>query len=1112
VSRRLKRGLIVLAALLVAGAAFLWALPEIVKWQAVKQIAALTGRQVSIEDIDINLFTGRVAIKGFRLAEPDPAQTFVGFERLDVRVVPWAIVRRTFRFAELRLTAPTVNVVRFSPTEFNFSDILKRVAAAPAAPPARPAEPEAKSRWVVALDQFALIRANISATDRAVTPASEWKVRDLTIEAGNLSTAPSGPLGTLAVHGALNESPVEFSARDIDLTPTSFAGKFSIQNFNLLQVRPYLPPLPVALESGIAGVDIAVKLELGQGPGGLATGLVTGDAAVTSLALSQPGKGTPFLAVPRIGVELKEVNLVSRVVTLSAVAVEGLDLRAVRDKQEQIDLMDLTKKPPEGQPGSPPAPARKGAPAPAATKSPAPGPAKSESADYKITIEKIGVKGIVTFTDESVSTPPTVLKVTDLALQVDDVTWPAIRPLNLALTMGLPGGGKFGAKGPVRIEPLDATLTVTTRDAPIEPYRAYFPFPASFSGKFNADSWNRVRVTNGKFTALSRGKTWATNLAVKGPDEKDASQRLERMEITGIDFGWPTHVRVAKVLLRKPSNEIDRAVDGSLNVLKLFTPAPKAGASGSTGPPKARTPAAKPAASGPAEPDPLKTMDLSFKEIVIEDGYIRFLDHTTKPAFSNDISKLHLSVKNLSNKASQRAAVDLNAVVGGDSTLDISGQLSAIGAPTYVNLSTELDKFALPSANPYVDGAIAWIIRRGDLTAKLDTTIDGEKLDAKNDILIGDLKVARSRPSDEVKKRLGLPLGLIVALIKDGDGNIHVKVPITGTLSDRQFDFSDAIWTAVRNVVVNVLKAPFRAVGGLFTRGDKIEELKVDPIVFAPGEGALSPEMERQTVRVADFLRRSPYIGLTLTSVTTPEDVAALKAREVAAKLDRFQKEKKIGDRSRAIRRYYEANFKDVPVPPTEAEQIAWLRQREPNPIGPLEELRRQRLEVTRDRLATVEGIPEARLQTLAPDAPPAAGAAPAAGGAPQSGAASTPGDPAPSSAPAPGAPAPGAAPPSGATQAPGGSPASGATSTPPGAAAPAPGITPAPGPPPVSETAPSSGSRVAAGAPPSGVAAAPGSTAPSESVSGTAAAAETEAKAPAGGGRVEFGIVGESD
>jgi uncharacterized protein involved in outer membrane biogenesis len=1087
-SRRLKRVLIVLAVLLVAGGAFVWALPELVKWQALKQIAAQTGRQVSIEDIDANLFTGRIAIKNFRLAEADPAQTFVGFERLDVRVIPWALVRRTIRVAELRLTAPTVNLVRLSPTEFNFSDILQRVAAAPAAPKGRSTEPDAPSRWVVALDQFALIRANISAIDRAVTPASEWKIRDLTIEAGNLTTAPGGPLGTLAVHGALNESPVEFAAQDIDLTPTSFAGKFSIQNFSLLQVRPYLPPLPVALASGVAGVNMAVKLELGKGPGGLATGLVTGDVALTSLALSQPGKDAPFLTVPRIGIGLKEVNLVSHVVTLSSVDVEGLDLRAVRDKQEQIDLMDLAKKPEESKPASAPAPK----PAPAAAKPSTPAAAKGESPDYKITIEKIGVKGTVTFTDESVSTPPTVLKVSDLAVQVDDVTWPAIRPLHLALTMGLPGGGKFGAKGPVQIEPLDVTLAVTTRDAPIEPYRAYFPFPASFSGRFNADSQNRIRVANGKFTALSRGSSWATNIAVKGPDDRDAPLKLERMEITGIDFGWPTHARVAKVLLRKPSNEIERGADGSLNVQKLFTPVPKEGASGSTGPAKARPPAAKPAAAESPGPDPLKTMELAFKEIVIEDGYIRFMDQTTKPPFSNDISKLNLSVKDLSNKASQRTAVDLKAVVGGDSTLSVRGQLSAIGAPTYVNMNTELNKFALPSANPYVDEAIAWIIRRGNLTAKLETTIDGEKLDAKNDILIGNLKVSPSRPSDEVKKRLGLPLGLIVALIKDGDGNIHVKVPITGTLSDRQFDFSDAIWTAVRNVIVNVLKAPFRAVGGLFTSGDKIEELKVDPITFAPGDGALSPEMERQTVRVADFLRRAPYVGLTLTSVTTPEDVTALKTREVMAKLDFFQKDKKIGDRARAIRRYYESHFKDVPVPPTESEQIAWLRQREPEPIGPLEDLRRRRLEVTRDRLSKVEGIPEARLQTQDAAAPsPAAAASTAApgGGAPGTAAGSPPAPAAPS---APGPSAPSAPAPSGGS-APSASPpdSAAAPATPPAAGvAPAPGNAAAPG-----------GAASAAGAPSSGAAA-----------SEAGGPAESGAKAQAGGGRVEFGIVGESD
>jgi uncharacterized protein involved in outer membrane biogenesis len=997
-SRRLKRWLIILAVLVLVGIAFVWTLPEVVKWQALKQIPAITGRAATIEDIDINLFTGRVAIKKFRLAEPDPAQAFVEFERLDVRVVPWSSVFGNVRVAELRLTAPTVNLVRMTPTEFNFSDILKRLATSKEGEPApKPAEPKARSSWTIALDRFALIRANIMVRDRAVTPISEWRVRDLTIEAGNLTTRPSGPVGTLAVHAALNDSPVEFSAQDIDLTPTSFVGRFSIQNFSLLQIRPYLPPLPAVLESGIAGVNMAVKLELGRGPGGLAVGLVTGDLTLTALALTQVGKTTPFLTVPRIGVGLKEVNLVSRAVTLSGVDIEGLDLKAVRDKQEQIDLLELTKKPAAGASsskalGSPSAAPRQAtAAAPAAPSSPAPAKAEPE---YKITVEKIAVKGGATFTDESVSAPPTVLKLGNLAVQVDDVTWPNIRPMNLALSTNLPGGGKVSAKGAVKIEPLDLTLTLNTRDAPIEPYRAYFPFPASFAGRFNSDSQNRVRIVNGKLTALSRGNSWATDLAVKGPDAKDAPLRLERMEISGIDFGWPTHARVARVRLKAPVGELDRAADGSINVQKLFTPAPKQGAAVS---PSAPTPApAKAPAPGPK--GPLETMDLQFKEIVVEDGYVRFLDHTTQPPFSEDITKLTVTVKDLSNKASQRANLLVQAIIGGDSALDIRGQMSAIGAPTYVDMVGELKQFTLAAANPYMDSVLAWTIRRGELTAKLEYKIEEGKLDAKNDILVGNLRVAPSRASDEVKKRIGLPLGLIVALIKDGSGNIHVNVPITGTLTDRQFDFSDAIWTAVRNVIINVLKSPFRAIGGLFTSGDKIDEIKVDPVVFAAGSAVLGPELERQTVRVGDFLRRSPYVGLTLSSVTSPADEEVLKERAVAARVEKFRQEQGIADLPAALRRYYQVIVKDAQLPMSVEEQLVLLRKREPVPAGPLAELRQRRLEVTRERLAKVEGIPEARLQVLAESAPAAAAAPPpAAPTSPPAGAAPAPAPDSPS-------------------------------------------------------------------------------------------------------------------
>src|SRR5258708_36694503 len=104
--RRLRRGLIVLGVLLVLGVAFIWSLPEIVKWQALKQIPAITGRAASIEDIDINPFTGRGAIKKLRPPEPDPAPTLVQFQPFDGRARPWPIVLGHCRVAELPLPAP----------------------------------------------------------------------------------------------------------------------------------------------------------------------------------------------------------------------------------------------------------------------------------------------------------------------------------------------------------------------------------------------------------------------------------------------------------------------------------------------------------------------------------------------------------------------------------------------------------------------------------------------------------------------------------------------------------------------------------------------------------------------------------------------------------------------------------------------------------------------------------------------------------------------------------------------------------------------------------------------------------------------------------------------
>jgi hypothetical protein len=124
--------------------------------------------------------------------------------------------------------------------------------------------------------------------------------------------------------------------------------------------------------------------------------------------------------------------------------------------------------------------------------------------------------------------------------------------------------------------------------------------------------------------------------------------------------------------------------------------------------------------------------------------------------------------------------------------------------------------------------------------------------------------------------------------------------------------------------------------------------------------------MEEHLLRVADFLRGTPFVNLSLAPVSNRADADALAEEAVAARVQEFQKERGLPDSAAALADYYETQFPGTPVPATREEQIAGLRERVPAPAALLADLGRRRVEATRERLVTVEGIPEARLPVLA--------------------------------------------------------------------------------------------------------------------------------------------------
>ena len=56
-----------------------------------------------------------------------------------------------------------------------------------------------------------------------------------------------------------------------------------------------------------------------------------------------------------------------------------------------------------------------------------------------------------------------------------------------------------------------------------------------------------------------------------------------------------------------------------------------------------------------------------------------------------------------------------------------------------------------------------------------------------------------------MKKLSELPfiakLGMVVAVLKDRHGDIELSLPLQGSLSDRSFDWGEAVWASARQII-----------------------------------------------------------------------------------------------------------------------------------------------------------------------------------------------------------------------------------------------------------------------------------------------------------------------
>jgi uncharacterized protein involved in outer membrane biogenesis len=553
-----------------------------------------------------------------------------------------------------------------------------------------------------------------------------------------------------------------------------------------------------------------------------------------------------------------------------------------------------------------------------------------------ITIREVVVDdGTLDWRDTAVK-PAARLEMRAINLAVHDVGWPLERPAAVQLRLRTPGGGALAVNGNATLETADVRIRAQGVD--LVPYRSYLPITGSLRGSADADVRARVARASGLQVQV-RGDAGLSRAFLADGARRIAS--IERARARGIDVDWPGRVAVDSVTLRQPWLLVERDEQGAFPLRALLSPA--------NGP-----------TNGANDPDGKRT--IAVRRLVVEDGGVRFVDRSIAPPYSEDLKQTWLQVTGLASAPAQPARLEMRGVLGTAGRLSVRGQLGALGGPTFVDATAELRDMAIPRMNPYLQHYTAWTARQGRLTTTVTARVEGDALQARTQTQLGGLQVVRVASDDASEKRMGLPLGMVVALLKDRQGNIKLALPVGGSLNDPRFGLHDAIWGAVRTTAVKTIAAPVSWIGRLrVTRDSKIQDIEVDPVPFAVGGDELTREAAERVGRIAAFMKELPDVRMILTPAVSLGDVEALKAEQIRARIKELTLQQKLSERDAAARLYAEQYPKHEPPDDVEAIVTA-LREVEPPPAEAAYRLAKRRADAVRDAVKKADVDP-ARLQ-----------------------------------------------------------------------------------------------------------------------------------------------------
>ncbi len=841
--------------LVVLGIAGFFIAPPLMKPYIMKKMSEALHRKASIEKISINPYAVSITLKKFSLEDPGKPKAFVAFDELYVNAdLMSSLFRRALILKQITLTNPYVGISRKPEGSYNFSDLLPKDEAKP--------DKEDKP-FLFSLNNIQIINGNIDFED--APKKTNHTVRELNVSVPFISNIEYHLEKYVEPKFSTNINNNKFElAGKTQPFLTSRATSFDI-NIQDIDIPYYLNYVPAKMNCQLksARLDTNIKLNFIVNEDKSPALTLNGNVVLRDVILDDL-KNNKILHLPSLNVNMASVEPFVSNIHLARIAIESPELVIRRDKEGEINLLNLTKKQAEKLPQKEAAAASK------------------KKSGFKFRVDDVLLyKADIIYMDSQPS-DPVKLHFSPLSFKAANLSTEKGATGKVELEGILNKKGEFKDRVTLTLEPLSVDVQSDWKNIGIRAFQPYF------TDKVKMDITRGTISSTGNFS-LSRnkkdelvikctGSVSVSNLAALDKAQSNDFLKFKRLSLDKIKFGYnPFSLSINTISLADFYTRIIINPDASLNVQDIF------GDNQASKETAIKKEEKKPVTAETKKKDNQETADIKIGKVVFKNGHIDFSDNNIQPNYSANMFNLTGSVTGLSSKEFSRADVALKGNLGYGSPIEIAGKINPLAKDLFVDLKVGFKDIELSPITPYSNKFLGYPITKGKLTFNVSYLIDKRKLDSQNKVLIDQLTFGEKVESPQAVKA---PVTLAATLLTDRNGQINLDLPVSGSLDDPKFKVWSVIWQIIVNLITKAVTSPFALLSSLTGGGEELSFIEFDY-----GSAVISAEETKKISMIGKALNDRPNIKLDIEGyVDAEQDKYALKKAE----LDRRIKAQKM--------------------------------------------------------------------------------------------------------------------------------------------------------------------------------------------------------------------------